>query len=234
MPTANAPEVLKAKAPPPPPTAKLGPIIFGMVLLLIFGLAFAGFGSAAVVKGVSGLLGPKTSRPGAISGDVFMITLGSAFAVIGILSLIGAFLIPRIARRDAALAKQYPNQPWRWKRQWWSSTIRDSGKAGMRWLAIMTVLVNIVAWAATIGVFTDPKTAHDKARYAILIGPGIGLVLILWLIYRGADLPSSGAALSRWKATPAESADGSPARSTSRRSFRRATACISDCAAPIV
>src|SRR5262245_19668518 len=141
-----------------PPQAKgvWGAVIF----LLLFGTPFLVLGGAGAIKGFQSIAAGRTK-------DWPLAVLGPFFACIGLLAYIGAFFVPRTARRDAELHAKFPNQPWLWKSDWASKRIRESA-AVVWWIWIIAGIWNTFSLGA---LAANPRDRHgNEAPMAVLAG----------------------------------------------------------------
>ncbi len=110
---------------------------------------------------------------------LFMFLLLSWMGLRGILSM-----YTRNGYRDRlALSRQYPDEPWRWNRNWNGSVIHPEADGSLGWMLLVTLLVNIPSLPL---LYVAPIEARD-GHHAMLFGlvfPLLGAVLALLALLR--------------------------------------------------
>lgn len=150
----------------------------GSIFLGLFGLAFAGMGTAMMIG---------FWKQGH-SGDGKSVWLGvgfcSIFAIIGYGIIFAAIKGFKSGKREAALAAQHPYQPWLLKKEWAEGRMVDSNKTTFFVVLAIALFWNAISWTATIGVFSDDSNAEEAAKYVVLLFPLIGLLLAWGAVYQ--------------------------------------------------
>ncbi len=107
-------------------------------------------------------------------------------AVVGVVILIGAVAYTRFVQRliarqreEATWRKQFPAEPWKWRREWRGEAIAsDAGQA--IWVpGFFTLLWNAISWAAMLAIIAKPP--REKVAYVVVLFPLIGLGMIAGL-----------------------------------------------------
>jgi hypothetical protein len=111
-----------------------------------------------------------------------------ASGLIGTALVLGAAGYLKLARRlvrehavEQARLAEFPNQPWKWKKEWAGPAIESDGKGGVVGMWIFALFWNgisaPVAWAFLTGKI------RDKAAFVALLFPLVGLGLLGAAIY---------------------------------------------------
>lgn len=152
--------------------------VSGAIILGLFGLVFASAGTAMAIgfwkQGHSG------------DGKSVWIGVGFScfFALIGYAIIWAAIKGYKSSKHEAAMAEQYPDQPWLLQKDWAQGLIVDSSKGGFFVVLVIAIFWNAISWAATIGVFTDGSNADQAAKYVVLLFPLVGLLLAWAAVYQ--------------------------------------------------
>lgn len=99
----------------------------------------------------------------------------------------GAGLLVWLSRNKAAQARlqrarqRYPDQPWRWRDEWRSPTLRSRGRARFRLALIFAVVWNGVSSPVLFTVPEEVASGNHAALIALLF-PLIGIGLIVWAV----------------------------------------------------
>lgn len=150
--------------------------VAAFIILGIFALAFAGLGTAAMVKSAQ-LLGTGDTHNGVPVGII-----GFFFSLVGFGIIIAFVRYRRNAKVDAATANRYPGQPWMLRPDWAAGRIESSTSS-------QTVMLFIMA-AAFLGIGGTSAAAlprelskHNYPALVVLFFPAVGLglfVAFLW------------------------------------------------------
>jgi hypothetical protein len=106
--------------------------------------------------------------------DIFVLTFGG----FGLGVLLGCIIVGRTERRRAALAVEYPDQPWLWRDDWAANEIEVTSKNGFFATAVFALFWNLVT--APLWWLLPPQIARENyAAFWAMILPGIGLILII-------------------------------------------------------
>lgn len=104
--------------------------------------------------------------------------------IIGALMIVGAFLFWRMAQRfsrdaaaEAARKAQFPDQPWKWKKEWAGPAIQADGTGGAAFMWVFALFWNAIAWGATAALLT--RGIRKTGEYFVFLFPVVGL-LVLW------------------------------------------------------
>jgi hypothetical protein len=108
---------------------------------------------------------------------IFVLTFGG----IGYGLLIGGIVVDQTKQKGDTLKLLYPEEPWRWKKQWNEGRVVSSSKTTMIWVVIFTLFWNLVS---TPVIFLLPEELHkgNKAVLFALIFPIVGIGLAVWAI----------------------------------------------------
>jgi len=107
----------------------------------------------------------------------------------GALLVMGAFSSLRLVRRLVAEAKaaaarraQFPDQPWKWKKEWQGPAIEAKGGAGLVGLWLFTLFWGVVTAPAVWAFFTE--THREPVMFVIFLFPLAGLGLFSAAVYQ--------------------------------------------------
>lgn len=119
--------------------------------------------------------------------------------IIGALMIVGAFLFWRMAQRfgkdaagEAARKAQFPDQPWRWKKEWAGPAIEAEGAGGAVVMWIFAIFWNAISWAVTAALLA--KGISKTGEYLVFLFPFVGLLLLWAAIYQTARARKYGRA----------------------------------------
>jgi len=147
---------------------------FALGFLILFGLPFAGFGVAALIKGIRSLLA------GELMNGVFFSIFGLIFGGVGFGLWIGLFYASKAKKRTDAIKAAHPQEPWLWKDQWAGGCIRSSTKAAMVTACIFALFWNLISMTVCAAVIpAELKKGNHKALFALFF-PAVGIVLLFW------------------------------------------------------
>ena len=148
--------------------------VFATGFLVLFSLPFAGFGVAALAKGIRSLIA------GEVMNGVFLSIFGLIFGGIGFGLLAGLVFASKAKKRTDAIKAAHPGEPWLWKDQWAGGCIRSSTKAAMFAACGFAGFWNLISMTVCAGVIpAELKKGNHKVLFA-LIFPAIGVGLLVW------------------------------------------------------
>jgi hypothetical protein len=149
---------------------------FALGFIILFGLPFAGFGVAALAKGIHSLLA------GEWLNGLFFSVFGLVFGGVGFGLWIGIFYASRAKKRIDAIKAAHPLEPWLWKDQWAGGSIRSSTKASMITACIFALFWNSISMTVCVAVIPgELRKGNHKALFA-LIFPAVGVGLLVWAV----------------------------------------------------
>ncbi|MDQ5977458.1 MAG: hypothetical protein QG602_430 [Verrucomicrobiota bacterium] len=109
--------------------------------------------------------------------------------VIGVLMIVGAFFLWRLAGRfsgeakaEAARKAQFPDQPWKWKKEWAGPAIAADSEAGTVVIWFFALFWNVISWTATGALLS--KGISKPGEYFVFLFPVVGLLLLWAAIYQ--------------------------------------------------
>jgi Protein of unknown function (DUF3592) len=108
---------------------------------------------------------------------VFALVFGGA----GFGLLIGARVGGKKLAEEHELKRRFPNEPWRWRKQWASARIQSSNRATAYAAAGFALLWNLISIPATFVVPREVAAGHWLAL-AVFLFPLIGVGLAVWAI----------------------------------------------------
>jgi hypothetical protein len=147
---------------------------FALGFIILFSLPFAGFGVAAMAKGIRSLLA------GEWLNGVFFSIFGLIFGGVGFGFWMGLFYASRAKKRIDAIKAAHPMEPWLWKDQWAGGCIRSSTKSTMVTACVFALFWNLISMTVCALVIpAELKKGNHKALFA-LIFPAVGIVLLVW------------------------------------------------------
>jgi hypothetical protein len=117
-------------------------------------------------------------RPGFF---VFKSLFALVFGGVGFGLLYGGVWAIGDAKRTAALARQYPDKPWKWKEAWRTGRIKSS--VGAAWaVGLFAAFWNAISWTVFIGIVLSGQLEFGPVLLVLLF-PLIGVFLAGWAIY---------------------------------------------------
>jgi len=147
---------------------------FALGFIILFSLPFAGFGVAALAKGIRSLLA------GQWMNGIFFSIFGLIFGGFGFGLWVGLFYASRAKKRTDAIKAAHPQEPWLWKDQWAGGCIRSSTRSAMITACIFALFWNFISITVCAMVIpAELKKGNHKALFA-LIFPVIGVGLLIW------------------------------------------------------
>lgn len=109
--------------------------------------------------------------------------------IFGGLMIVGAFFFWRLAQRyarevaaEAARKAQFPDQPWKWKKEWAGPAIAADSEAGTVVIWFFAVFWNLISWIATVALLS--KGLSKPGEYFVFLFPLVGLLLLWLAIYQ--------------------------------------------------
>ncbi len=144
----------------------------GFLFLAMFGVAFGGIGTAAVVKSVR-LLAAGDTHNGVPVG-----VIGLFFALFGFAILSGLLWFRRKTTRDAAAALRYPGQPWMLRPDWAVGKIKSSTSAQTLMFFIMALAFLGIGGASAASLPRE-LSKGNRAALVVLFFPAAGVGLFV-------------------------------------------------------
>jgi hypothetical protein len=120
---------------------------------------------------------------------VFKLVFVILFGGVGYGLLVGAFLAQRSSAVEAQFKRDYPQEPWRWNKNWRDGSIRSSTLGTMVGACIAAVAVNSLAWPSVFLLLPDALRNRQYPALLVLVFPAFGLGLLVW----------AGRCLWRWR-----------------------------------
>ena len=115
-----------------------------------------------------------------------MLTLYAVFALVfggvGFGMLVGGAYGLRKQKEVAAKKTQTPEEPWLWREDWASGTVRPSNRRGTFFLAAFTAFWNLFCWPIFF-IFLFDEQEKDSWTWLIAIFPLVGIGLLLVTLY---------------------------------------------------
>jgi hypothetical protein len=111
---------------------------------------------------------------------VFKLVFVILFGGVGYGLLVGAFLAQRSSTVEAQVKRDYPQEPWRWNKNWREGNIRSSTLAAMIGACIAAVAVNLLAWPSVFLLLPDALRNRQYPALIALVFPALGLGLLYW------------------------------------------------------
>ncbi len=147
---------------------------FAAAFLILFGLPFAGFGVAALIKGV------RSVFAGDVMNGVVLSIFGLIFGGIGFGLWAGLLFASKARKRTDAIKAAHPLEPWLWKDQWAGGCIRSSSKATMVTACIVALFWNSISFTvAAMAIPAELKKGNHKVLLVLLF-PVVGVGLMVW------------------------------------------------------
>ena len=103
------------------------------------------------------------------------------FGGVGFGLLIGGSIGFKILKREQKLQDQNPDEPWKWKEQWASGTIKSSTRAQLIFSCGFAVLWNLIS-APVIFFVPDEIRSGNHAAWIALLFPLVGAGLLIWAV----------------------------------------------------
>jgi hypothetical protein len=144
-----------------------------VAFLILFSLPFCVFGTLAVVKGITQIVG------GGPSQAWMLVALGMIFSAIGFGLLATVIYGPRKMKEAQQRQQSNPDQPWLWRVDWAQGRANSKTKSEMVRAWIFSILWNLIS--API-LFVVPKEQLEKQPISLIaVGfPLIGIAMLVW------------------------------------------------------
>lgn len=113
----------------------------------------------------------------------FMLIFALAFGGAGFGLLAAAIYGTKINRENEALQQQYPQEPWRWKKEWDTGVIHSHGKAKMIGMLVFACFWNLVSLPVVIIALWEEIPKGNYVALIALLFPAVGLGLAAVAVY---------------------------------------------------
>jgi hypothetical protein len=129
------------------------------IFLFLFGLPFGGFGVAALVIGISKLIG------GFYKDGCMLILFGVIFSSVGFLIMFGSIWGRKKQKEQAAINARFPGQPWMVRADWAAGKIKATSTIPI----FFYLLWSFLALAISAPIVYQFPTEWHKGNHAVLI-----------------------------------------------------------------
>jgi hypothetical protein len=140
-----------------------------------FAAPFCLMGLFTVKEGLGQL---ASSKPSAW----MLVAMGSLFAAVGVLIIIGAWVGMRSVSHAAAAVAERPDEPWLWREDWAQGTAREEGGVAapvMMWIfAVMWCVMS-----SPLVVIVRREVKDNPALVVALLFPLVGVILLCTALY---------------------------------------------------
>ena len=110
----------------------------------------------------------------------FMTTFALVFGGFGAGILFLGKYATGMSRRENARAEHFPDQPWLWRDEWQTSTIKNNSKAAFYATLFFAGIWNLISWPTAVIAWEE---VFDKGNYLALLAylfPAVGIGLGIW------------------------------------------------------
>lgn len=147
----------------------------GTGCVVLFGLPFAGVGTAVLVAGVQRLLA------GNYKEGIFFTAFGLIFAFVGFGLMAGAFYSRREEKKKLARQAEFPQEPWRWREDWAKGRVESQATSRMAAIWIFAIFWNAISSPVIPAIQKEWAHGKKEVLFALLF-PLVGLGLLAWAI----------------------------------------------------
>ena len=109
--------------------------------------------------------------------------------ITGVLMIVGALFFWRLAQRfsrdaaaEAARKAQFPDQPWKWKKEWAGSAIAADSESAAAVMWVFALFWNAISWTVTAALLAQGFS--KPGEYLVFLFPLVGLLLLWLAIYQ--------------------------------------------------
>lgn len=146
----------------------------GYVLFVLLGLA----GLGLIVLSAGLLREGRVTTGSALIPAMF----GVGLLIVAVASLRWGRRIAADSRAEAARRARFPDQPWKWRKEWQGPAIGTKSGVGVVGLWLFTVFWNLISMPL-LGVFLN-EARREPAMYVALLFPLAGLGLLAAAVYQ--------------------------------------------------
>ncbi|HEV2329936.1 MAG TPA: hypothetical protein VGY56_14235 [Verrucomicrobiae bacterium] len=141
----------------------------GVIVLILFGTLFAGFGIVALVQGLKKIVAGDTGN------GVALCIFGSVFSMIGLGIMFGAIWGQKKSRRAAELRDRFPGKPWMLRDDWAAGKVKSSTMGQPALYLIMAVAFCGVGGLSTFFALPEVWLKHNYPALLVLLFPLAGI-----------------------------------------------------------
>lgn len=110
--------------------------------------------------------------------SVFMLLFGGVgFGLLGVIPL-----AKRRLAEDDRFKQLYPDEPWRWRREWRGRHIKASSRAAMVVPLVFALFWNLISWPIVILAYDDIFDPENRLALIALLFPLVGIGLAVWAV----------------------------------------------------
>ena len=113
----------------------------------------------------------------------FMMIFALAFGGAGFGLLAAGVYGVKVSRENDALKQQYPEEPWRWKKEWNAGVIHSHGKAKMIGLLVFAFFWNVISFPIVIIGLPGEIMKENYIALLILFFPLVGITIAAAAVY---------------------------------------------------
>jgi hypothetical protein len=152
------------------PSMGCGYVVF--VILLAGGLALLGVGVSQLQRA-----GGRATAEAVVPGVIGAVLIFGSLAYLRF-----AKSAVRAAAAEAERRAQFPDQPWKWKKEWQQPAIEAKSGAAAAGMWFFAIFWNAIAIPAAVMVILNPP--DEKGAYFVFLFPLVGLGLLWAAIYQ--------------------------------------------------
>ena len=113
----------------------------------------------------------------------FMMIFALTFGGVGFGLMAASIYGVKVNRENEALKQQYPEEPWRWKKEWDEGVIHSHGKAKMIGTLVFAFFWNIISFPIVIIALPEEVMKENYVALIMLLFPAVGIILICVAVY---------------------------------------------------
>lgn len=150
---------------------------FGILLICLFALPFAGFGLFAFWQAIK-LIG---APPGGQS-FWYPLSFGVTFSGVGFGLLFLVFAGRKRYGQQQQLQAEHPTEPWLWRADWAAGRVKSRTEGSMIGSWVLAVFLNLISWTITIVAVPAAVKQKGPSAYFMLVFPAIGILVLIHAI----------------------------------------------------
>ena len=113
----------------------------------------------------------------------FMVVFGAVFSGAGVAVLLISRYVARKSAGQSELANRFPDEPWRWRKEWEGGSIKSNAGLSYKGLTIFALFWNLISLPVAAVVILGEESHPIGIQLLILLFPAVGVFLI-YLAYQ--------------------------------------------------